>query len=161
MVAGPWILLVASGIAAGSPSPVPADAVSEARRVEEALNGLKGFVASFTQTVESPGLPRPQVEKGTLYLLRPGRMRFEYEVPKGKLAIADGKRSYVYLPEERQVIEGAIDPQEARTGMALLLNRIDLVGSFEISWGPSDGRGSRSLRLKPRAPRAEYDSLLI
>src|SRR5262245_41204963 len=76
---------------------VPADAVAEARAVEEALNGLKGLVASFSQTVDSPGLPRPQVEKGTVYLLRPGRMRWEYEAPRGKLAIADGRSSYVYL----------------------------------------------------------------
>ena len=49
-------------------APVPADAVSEARSVEEALNGLRGLVASFTQTVESAGLPRPQIEKGTVWL---------------------------------------------------------------------------------------------
>src|SRR2546425_13334842 len=104
MVSRAGVLLIAAGMATGGPPPVPADAVSEARRVEEALNGLKGFVASFTQTVESPGLPRPQVEKGTVYLLRPGRMRWDYDVPRGKLAGADGRRTYVYLPEERQEI---------------------------------------------------------
>src|SRR5881296_666864 len=107
------IALVSLPLMAG-PS-VPADAVAEARAVEEALNGMKGMVASFIQTVESPGLPRPQVEKGTVYLLRPGKMRWEYEVPRGKLAVADGRKTYVYLPEERQVLVTPLDQEGTRT----------------------------------------------
>src|SRR5256712_4442526 len=151
----------AAGPPAAGPPAVPADAVAEARAVEEALNGLTGLVALFPQTVESAGLPRPQVEKGKVYLLRPGRMRWEYEVPRGKLAVADGRKSYVYLPEERQVLVAPLDPQGTRTGVGLLLDRVDLVGSFEISWGPGAGAGPRPLLLKPRAPRTAYDSLLL
>ncbi len=149
--------------AAGGPAaaPVPADAVSEARKVEEALNGLRGLVASFTQTVESAGLPKPQIEKGTLYLMRPGRMRWEYDVPRGKLAIADGRKSWVYLPEERQVLVAPLDAEGSRSGMTILLQRLDLVGSFEISWGGGNERGPRPLLLKPRATRPEYDHLLL
>jgi outer membrane lipoprotein carrier protein len=148
---------------AGSPAATTAqaDAVGEARRVEEALNGVKGFVASFTQTVESPGLPRPQVEKGTVYLLRPGRMRFEYDVPKGKLAIADGRKTYLYLPEERQVVVAPLDPRSAGSGVSILLNRIDLVATFSVGWGPGPERGPRPLMLTPRAPRPEYEFLLL
>jgi len=148
---------------AGSPAATTAqaDAVSEARRVEDALNGVKGLVASFTQTVESPGLPRPQVEKGTVYLLRPGRMRFEYAVPKGKLAIADGRKTYLYLPEERQVVVAPLDPLSPGSGVSILLNRIDLVATFSIGWGPGPERGPRPLMLSPRAPRPEYEFLLL
>jgi len=140
---------------------VPADAVSEARSVEEALNGVRGLVASFTQTVESAGLPRPQLERGTLYLMRPGRMRWEYDVPRGKLAIADGRRSWVYLPEERQVLVAPLDMDQSRSATAILLQRADLVGSFEISWGKDDPRGPRPLLLKPREPQPEYDHLVL
>ncbi len=164
LLAVSMVLLAARAPAAEPPPtapPVPADAVIEARAVEEALNGLKGLVASFTQTVESAGLPRPQTEKGTLYLLRPGRMRWEYDVPRGKLAIADGRKSYVYLPEERQVLVAPLDPEGTRTGVGLLLRPVDLVGSFAISWGPGSGHGSRPLLLKPRTPRSEYDHLLL
>ena len=148
---------------AGEPGavPVPADAVSEARSVQDALNGLRGLVASFTQTVESAGLPRPQIERGTLYLMRPGRMRWEYDVPRGKLAIADGRQSWVYLPEERQVLVAPLDVEGARNGIALLHQRVDLVGSFEISWGGGDDHGARPILLKPRAPQPEYDHLLL
>ena len=161
MVSRAGVLLIAAGMATGGPPPVPADAVSEARRVEEALNGLKGFVASFTQTVESPGLPRPQVEKGTVYLLRPGRMRWNYDVPRGKLAVADGRRTYVYLPEERQVLVTPLDQEGTRTGISFLLGRADLIGSFSITWGPGPQDGPRPLMLTPRTPRPEYQYLLV
>src|SRR5262245_44515103 len=147
--------------AGGSSPALPADAVSEARSIEEALNGLAGLVASFSQTVESAGLPRPQTERGTVYLLRPGRMRFEYDEPRGKLAIADGRKTYIYLPEDRQVLIAPLDSQGTRTGVGLLLQRVDLVGSFEITWGQGSGRAPRPLLLKPRTPRSEYDSLIL
>lgn len=156
------LILAVEGWAAGTARPADAaDAVSEARRVEEALNGVRGLVASFTQTVESPGLPRPQVEKGTVYLLRPGRMRFEYDVPKGKLAIADGRKTYLYLPEERQVLVAPLDPRSPGSGVSILLNRIDLAATFSIGWGPGPERGPRPLMLTPRAPRPEYEFLLL
>jgi outer membrane lipoprotein carrier protein len=93
--------------------------------------------------------------------MRPGRMRWEYEVPRGKLAIADGRKSWVYLPEERQVLVAPLDEEGSRSGIAILLQRVDLVGSFEISWGGGNERGARPLLLKPRAPRPEYDHLLL
>ncbi len=143
--------------------PAPADALSEARLLSAALGSVTGLVASFTQTVESAALPSPQVERGTVYLLRPGRMRFEYEEPKGKLAIADGRRTYLYLPEEHQALVGPLDAQGTRNGVSLLLrDRIDIVGEFAISWGEPVDRGApRPLMLTPRLPNVEYRSLLI
>jgi chaperone LolA len=142
----------------------PADALARARRLETALASLKGLVARFTQTVESPGLPRPQVERGTVYLLRPGRMRFEYDEPRGKLAVADGRRFWLYLPDERQVLTAPIDASGADKGIALLMRDfVRIEKEFLIDWGaPPEGRGAAApLRLTPRARDAEYDHLLV
>jgi outer membrane lipoprotein carrier protein len=128
-----------------------------------AIGSLRGLVATFTQTVESPGLPRPQVEKGTVYLLRPGRMRWEYETPPGKLAIADGTRAYLYLPDDRQAMVTRLDLERPGQGMPLLLReRIDLEREYEIGWGPEiEERGERPLMLTPRASDSEYEYLLV
>lgn len=147
-------------------APAPPDAVSEARLIEAALNGTTGFIASFTQTLESAALPRPQVERGTLFMLRPGRMRWEYDEPRGKIAIADGRRTILYLPEDRQVIVAPLASRQgeaAGSGVGLLLEpRVDLVGAFAVSWGPAPERdGARPLLLTPRAERAAYRSLLV
>lgn len=163
MISGCLILAVEgrTAEAAEPPAGAQADAVGEARRVEEALNGVRGLIATFSQTVESPGLPRPQIEKGTMYLLRPGRMRFQYDVPKGKLAIADGRKTYLYLPEERQVLIAPLDPRSPASGVSILMQRIDLVSTFAVSWGPGPERGPRPLMLSPRAPQPEYEYLLL
>jgi len=150
-------------MAAGPRGAEPTEAISEARLLEAAVGGLSGLVASFTQTLESPALPRPQIESGTLYLLRPGRMRWEYREPRGKLAIAAFGRTQLYLPEERQLLIAPLDREGGESGMALLLrDRLDLVAEFEIGWGPEDGRGGkRMLKLTPRSGSAAYRCLLV
>jgi len=63
-------------------------------RISRYLNGLASVRSAFTQ-INSDGT----ISTGTLYLRRPGRMRFEYDPPEtalvlagaGQLAIFDGK----------------------------------------------------------------------
>ena len=55
------------------------------RRVEAYLNGLKSLKAGFLQ-VSSNG----SVATGTLYLARPGKVRFEYDPPNPILLLSDG-----------------------------------------------------------------------
>ncbi|MFQ5877182.1 MAG: outer membrane lipoprotein carrier protein LolA [Acidobacteriota bacterium] len=143
-------------------SPPPEAAISEARLLEAALEGIRGLVASFTQTVDSPALPAPQVERGTVYMLRPGRMRWEYGEPPGKLAIADGRRTWLYLPEDRQAIVAPLDLEDPGPGMGLLMRpRVDLLREFRVAWGPPESGGSRPLMLTPRSSRAGYQHLLV
>jgi outer membrane lipoprotein carrier protein len=162
ILAAAALLIVASRAAMGQGDPT-GGAVEEARRVEAALQRIQGLVAAFTQTVESPGLPSPQIETGTLYLLRPGRMRWEYSRPPGKLAIADGDKTWLYLPEDRQVLVAPLTGEAGDRGMSILLGeRIDLLREFAVSWGPSGEKGAaRALQLIPRSPREEYRSLLL
>lgn len=153
------LLLLGAGLA----QPPTADAASVARRIEARLNEIGGFVASFTQTLESPALPSPQVEKGTVYLLRPGRMRWEYEDPPGKLALADGERTYLYLPDERRVLVAPMPGPGEATGMSVFLGeRFELLEEFSVAWGrPSGPGGAAPLVLTPRAAERGYDRLLI
>jgi outer membrane lipoprotein-sorting protein len=54
-------------------------------RIEAFLNGLTTATADFTFVA-----PDGQVSRGTFYLDRPSRLRFDYADPKGNLLIADG-----------------------------------------------------------------------
>lgn len=157
------VLVLGSSDPGAAGKPDAADPGTEARRLQVGLESIQGLVASFTQTLESPGLPHPQQESGTVYMLRPGRMRWEYDVPPGKLAIADGARAYLYLPEDREAVVAPLAMEDAGQGMSLLLrDRIDIASEFSIGWGPSTESGDRRpLLLKPRSPGAEYDHLLV
>jgi outer membrane lipoprotein-sorting protein len=54
-------------------------------RVESYLNGIKSLDAKFLQIA-----PDGSLSEGKLYLLRPGRIRFEYAPPSPILVVADG-----------------------------------------------------------------------
>lgn len=148
--------------AAPIPGAVPEGAVAAARALGARLAALHGLTARFTQTLDSASLPAPQVEKGTLYLLRPGRMRWEYSVPPGKLALADGVRTWLYLPEDHQAISAPLG-DGTDSGAALLMRATpDLTAEFEPSWSRERGPDDRPiLALTPRSAGASYDRILV
>ena len=57
----------------------------------------KTLQVSFTEQYTPAGRPQ-RTESGTLYLRKPGRMRCDYALPKGKLCVSDGTYLYVYTP---------------------------------------------------------------
>ena len=85
-------MLIAAGLLAGMASPHPAAAAplsaedrTDIARVEEYFNGITSMRSSFLQA-SSTG----NVAKGTVWLRRPGRMRFEYDPPSPILITSDG-----------------------------------------------------------------------
>src|SRR5215831_1632150 len=78
----------------------PADARDLARAVDARYNDLKSLKSSFVEVYQSPGVSR--TESGTLWLKKPGRMRWEYRVPQEKLFLTDSENAYFYVPGERQ-----------------------------------------------------------
>lgn len=159
-IAGLIVFLALTGV--GWPA-TQGEAVVEARRIEARLNGIRGLVGRFTQTLESPALPGPQVENGTLYLLRPGRMRWDYEQPPGKLAISDGERTLLYMPADRQAVIAPMPDKANDTGVAFLLRpNIDLLGEFKVSWGEQKAaEGRPPLVLTPRNGQKSFEYLVL
>ena len=54
-----------------------------AQRVDRHYNQLHSLKATFTESYEGMGMQR--TESGTLLLVKPGRMRWDYTSPAGKL----------------------------------------------------------------------------
>jgi chaperone LolA len=161
-------LLARTGASNAASPPAPArtaaaDPVAAARALETRLAAVQGVVARFTQVAESPALPAPQIEAGTLYLMRPGRMRWEYRTPPGKLAIADGTRTWLYLPEDRQVLSAPMPGAGRDSGIGLLLGAgPDILAAFTPRWGPSRAPGGPpTLTLRPRSADTPFDEVRI
>jgi outer membrane lipoprotein carrier protein len=70
-------------------------------------NDLRSLQAGFTETYRGAGITR--AESGTLWLRRPGKMRWEYTMPREKLFVSDGKTAYFYVPGERQARKAPIE----------------------------------------------------
>ena len=69
--------------------------------VETRYNKAKTLQVLFHEDYTPPGRPR-RSESGTLLLRKPGRMRWDYSVPEGKLLVSDGKNMWMYTPAEKR-----------------------------------------------------------
>lgn len=67
-----------------------------AARVDRHYNSLHSLEIGFTQKYDGMGMNRR--EAGTLLLKKPGRMRWTYSQPSGKLFVLDGHNGYFYSP---------------------------------------------------------------
>jgi outer membrane lipoprotein-sorting protein len=73
-------------LAAAPPRPAlaPADQ-ADLQRIQAYLNSIKTVTGKFEQTN-----PDGSVSNGTIWLSRPGKMRFEYQAPTKTLIVSDG-----------------------------------------------------------------------
>ena len=102
LLRGGVVLAAALSCCAYAQMPTAALSAHElAQRVDRHYNQLHSLKASFTESYE--GLGRPRTESGTLLLLKPGRMKWDYTAPAGKLFLLDGKYAWFYTKGDPQV----------------------------------------------------------
>ncbi|MBN9616350.1 MAG: outer membrane lipoprotein carrier protein LolA [Acidobacteriales bacterium 59-55] len=70
------------------------------RKVDDHYNHLKSLRAHYTEHYAGMGMDR--TESGTLLLKKPGRMRWNYDKPVGKVFVLDGKYAWFYTPGDAQ-----------------------------------------------------------
>lgn len=98
--------------------------------IERHYNSLSALQMSFEQSIEH-GDRLTMAESGIVYLLRPGKMRWDYERPQGKLAISDGEIFRMYSPNSNQVRQVALDEMtDLRAPLSFLLGRMRLRRMF-------------------------------
>ncbi len=107
-----------------------ADLAAVIRGVEQRYNRAVTLRASFEQKHLAAGRPR-RIESGTLILRKPGRMRWEYSQPAGKLFVCDGTWVWLYSPGAQQVERARLkEADDFRAPLAFLLGRLDLRRTF-------------------------------
>ena len=118
-IVGPFL---ATALAAAAPAP---DVHAIAQAVDERYNHLHSLQAEFTEIYRGAGMER--TESGTLWLKKPGKMRWEYRSPREKLFLSDGKDAWFYVPGERQVRRTAVKKlDDLRSPLAFLLGKTKL-----------------------------------
>jgi outer membrane lipoprotein carrier protein len=101
------------------------DVKSLAAAVDEHYNHLRSLEAEFTEVYRGSGMER--TESGTLWLKKPGKMRWEYRSPKDKLFVSNGKDAWFYVPEDRQARRTeAKKLEDIRSPLAFLLGKTKL-----------------------------------
>ncbi len=96
------------------------------RALEDHYRDAKTLKAIFLERY-SDGPQNIQLESGTVYFSRPGRMRWDYESPEMKLFLVDGKTAWFFVPADHTATRAPIkDSQDWRTPLALLTGKVKL-----------------------------------
>jgi outer membrane lipoprotein carrier protein len=66
------------------------------RKIDDHYNHLNSLRARYTEHYAGMGMDK--TESGTLVLKKPGRMRWTYDQPAGKVFVLDGKSAWSYTP---------------------------------------------------------------
>ena len=86
------------------PSGAAASSLEEAvGSVEAAYRRVQDLKATFQQAAFNRTMSQTVEARGTLYLKKPGRLRWEYVTPTPQELVSDGKTLWVYTPELKQV----------------------------------------------------------
>ena len=104
--------------------------------VDAHYNHLSTLQANFTEIYQGSGISRE--ESGTLWLKRPGKMRWNYQKPREKLFVSDGKTAWFYVPGEQQARKTPMKKlEDLRSPLGYLLGKTKLQKEFKgLSFAP-------------------------
>src|SRR6188768_4263719 len=94
-----------------------------AKDLQQRYQGIKDFTADFSQSYRGGVLRTRTVEEGTVSVKKPGLMRWEYLKPEKKEFVSDGRKTYLYIPQDRQVIVGEADATGTSTSSLFLAGK--------------------------------------
>jgi len=135
---------------AGSGAPAPSlDVHALAQRVDKHYNRLHSLKAGFSESYDGMGVKR--TESGTLLLEKPGRARWDYSSPPGKVFLLDGKYAWFYAPGDAHVQRmKAKDLDDLRSPLRFLLGHTQLEKEFDHLDVAAAGNGAFTLTGQPK-----------
>jgi len=98
--------------------------------IETRYNNAVTLQMNFSESYTFQNRPRP-AEWGVLSLKKPGKMRWVYQKPAGKLFVSDGKDVYSYSSRANRVEKLRLkEAEDMRAPLAFLLGRLDFARDF-------------------------------
>lgn len=135
---------------------VAADSGDEAGKaldaVQKRYEGVRDLHANFEQASFSLALGKETISKGAVTVERPGKMRWEYAAPDGRVIVLVADSIKIWNPDEKQLqiaplSAGNVSP----TALGFLLGQAVLRDTFDAELIAAPERAERGLRLRPKA----------
>ncbi len=126
------------------------------KTIEQRYNRADTLEVLFREDYTRTG-HAPRSESGLLELRKPGRMRWEYSNPKGKLVVSDGKVLWSYYPDKNQVEKMALR-QADDAPLAFLLGKLHFDKEFRNLQGKPEGNGMR-IAAEPKTDNLPYTAV--
>ena len=112
------------------------------RKVDDHYNHLSSLRARYSEQYSGMGMTK--TETGTLVLKKPGRMRWSYDNPVGKVFVLDGKYAWFYTPGDAQAQRvPAKELDDLRSPLRFLLGHTQLKKELNDLTVTPDGAGFR------------------
>ena len=110
--------------------------------------------------VQTCALPiSKRTESGTLALRKPGKMRWDYDLPKGKLFVSDGKFLWLYTPDDNKAEKMKLkESEDMRAPLAFLLGKLDFQKEFRNLVAKPEGNGFRIV-AEPKTDNLPYSAV--
>ncbi|HEY5329609.1 MAG TPA: outer membrane lipoprotein carrier protein LolA [Acidobacteriaceae bacterium] len=135
-------------------------AASLAKTVDAHYNHLASLQARYTERYVGMGEDRS--ETGTLTLKKPGRMRWAYDSPRGKLFLLDGKSAIFYTPGDTQAQRlPAKQLDDLRSPLRFLLGHTELSKELDHLTLTLAGPNSYTLSGVPKGMQQRLRSLAL
>jgi outer membrane lipoprotein carrier protein len=155
-------LIAAFGIVVTAAPRTQPTAAEVAAALQKKYDAVRDFTADFTHQSEGGILRKKTTERGALLVKKPGRMRWDYTSPEKKVFVSDGKRMYLYVPVDRQVMVSPVpDADQATTAVLFLVGKGSLTRDFTVTFTEGAGADAYGLRLQPKLPERDYDWLQL
>jgi outer membrane lipoprotein carrier protein len=146
--------------------------LASALTLEEAVRGLEGaygritdLTAEFAQTSFNKSLDATIPGRGTVFLKKGGKLRWEYSEPTRQEIVSDGKTLWVYTPELNQVNTGPAPEALAGPAGSFLAGLGRVREHFQVRFlnpaRPVDAAGNVVLDLTPREPLPTMSRLIL
>jgi outer membrane lipoprotein carrier protein len=128
------------------------------KSVETRYNHAQTLQVVFHEAYTGPGQPR-RTESGTLLLRKPGRMRWDYTSPQGKLFVSDGKFLWLYTPANNQVEKMKLkESDDMRAPLAFLLGKLHFDKEFNNIQSQPASDGTR-ITAEPKTDTLPYTNV--
>jgi outer membrane lipoprotein carrier protein len=158
--------LACCGKSVGAPAPAaapgakPPSARQLAQRVDRHYNRLHSLQAGFTENYQ--GLGADRTESGTLLLLKPGRMRWDYAFPPGKMFLLDGNYAWSYTKGDAQAERiPARDLTDLRSPLRYLLGHAQLARELNALQAAPAANGRFTLTGVPKGMESRVSRLTL
>ena len=171
---GVAIALLAGAISWTGAPPVAAqddapDAATVAAWVQGFYDQTRSMSARFVQRYVNRVYQRTDVSRGQVRFRKPGRMRFDYDEPNGKVIVSDGERLTVYEPpdpgqQRGQYYRQAMSESQLPAALGFLTGTGRLDDDFNFRLLDASALGydeGQVLELRSRRPTPHYARILL
>jgi outer membrane lipoprotein carrier protein len=127
-------------------------------KVESRYNQAKTLEVLFIESYTPLG-KAPRTESGKLMLRKPGRMRWDYTQPKGKLFVSDGKNLWLYTPVDNRAEKMKLqESEDMRAPLAFLLGKLNFEKEFRNLQARAEG-GATRIAAEPKTDNLPYSAV--